>query len=317
MIKYRKSFIVGLKSISISKNEISFLKKYKPWGVILFSRNIKSIEQTQKLIKKIKSIFYDINYPILIDQEGGRVSRVEKIINTKTFSANYFALIYKKNKKNISQHLNIYIDQICYLLREIGVNINTIPVLDIRRNNTNKVIGDRSFSKNKKVVSVIGDYCIKFYSQNKIGTVMKHIPGHGLAKKDSHFYTPFVKEKRNILNNIDFFPFKNKKTFFAMTGHLLYSSIDKKHVATQSKLIIKKIIREKIKFKDIIISDDISMKSLKYSLKENILKCLGAGCNLILHCNGNMKEMQIVANNVPALDKFTVKKTSQFYKFLI
>ena len=102
-----------------------------------------------------------------------------------------------------------------------------------------------------------------------------------------------------------------------MTGHLFYSSIDKKHVSTQSKLIIKKIIREKIKFKDIIISDDISMKSLKYSLKENILKCLSAGCNLILHCNGNMKEMQIVANNVPTLDKFIVKKTSQFYKFLI
>ena len=98
MIKYRKSFIVGLKGISITKNEIFFLKKYKPWGVILFSRNIKSIEQSQKLIAKIKSIFKDINYPILIDQEGGRVSRLEKIINTKTFSANYFALIYKKIK---------------------------------------------------------------------------------------------------------------------------------------------------------------------------------------------------------------------------
>ena len=128
MIKNRKSFIVGLKGTSISKNEISFLKKYKPWGVILFSRNIKSIEQTQKLVAKIKSIFKDINYPILIDQEGGRVSRLEKIINTKTFSANYFTLIYKKNKKKIFHYLNIYINQLCYLLNEIGVNINTVPV---------------------------------------------------------------------------------------------------------------------------------------------------------------------------------------------
>ena len=109
MIKYRKSFIVGLKGISITKNEISFLIKYKPWGVILFSRNIKSIEQSQKLVAKIKSIFKDINYPILIDQEGGRVSRLEEIINTKTFSANYFALIYKKNKKkNLSLFKHLY-----------------------------------------------------------------------------------------------------------------------------------------------------------------------------------------------------------------
>ena len=198
MIKYRKSFIVGLKSISISKNEISFLKKYKPWGVILFSRNIKSIEQTQKLIEKIKSIFNDINYPILIDQEGGRVSRIEKIINTKTFSANYFALIYKKNKKNISQHLNIYINQICYLLREIGVNINTIPVLDIRRNNTNKVIGDRSFSKNPIIVNKLGSLFIEKFHKNKIASVIKHIPGHGLSITDSHLATPVVKKKLNI-----------------------------------------------------------------------------------------------------------------------
>ena len=139
MIKYRKSFIVGLKGISISKKEIYFLKKYKPWGVILFSRNIKTIEQSQKLITKIKSIFKDNNYPILIDQEGGRVSRLEKIINAKVFSANYFALKYKKNKKKISHYLDIYINQICYLLRELGVNINTVPVLDIRRKNTSKI----------------------------------------------------------------------------------------------------------------------------------------------------------------------------------
>ena len=152
MISQRRSFIVGIKGYKLTNKEISFLKKYKPWGVILFSRNIKSIEQSQKLVAKIKSIFKDINYPILIDQEGGRVSRLEKIINTKTFSANYFALIYKKNKKKISHYLNIYINQISYLLREVGVNINTVPVLDIRRKNTNKIIGDRSFSQNPKIV---------------------------------------------------------------------------------------------------------------------------------------------------------------------
>jgi beta-N-acetylhexosaminidase len=315
MIKYRKSFIVGLKSISISKNEISFLKKYKPWGVILFSRNIKSIEQTQKLIEKIKSIFNDINYPILIDQEGGRVSRVEKIINTKTFSANYFALIYKKNKKNISQHLNIYIDQICYLLREIGVNINTIPVLDIRRNNTNKVIGDRSFSKNPIIVNKLGSLFIEKFHKNKIASVIKHIPGHGLSITDSHLATPVVKKKLKYLLKNDFSTFRKKKSLFAMTAHIIYESIDPINTATHSKKIIN-IIRNKIRFKNVIISDDVSMKGLKFSIEKNTIKAFNAGCNIVLHCNGRLTEMIKVAKNSPKLDSFLMKKTSEFYKLI-
>jgi len=311
----RKAFIVGIKSTSLSKKEIIFLKKHKPWGVILFSRNVKGFEQIKKLIKDIRFIFKDKNYPILIDQEGGRVNRLNKLIETSILSAEFFGNLYKKNKKKFFNYYKIYINQISYLLNEIGVNINTVPVLDVRRAKSSNVIGDRSFSKNKKVVSAIGDYCIKFYSQNKIGTVMKHIPGHGLAKKDSHFYTPFVKEKKNILNNIDFFPFKNKKTFFAMTAHVIYKDIDPINTATHSPKIIK-LIRKKIGFKNIIISDDISMKGLKYSIKQNLNRALSAGCNLILHCNANYSEMRTVAENSPMIDNFIIQKTSQFYKFL-
>ena len=317
MIKNRKAIIVGIKSTVLSNREIFFLNKYKPWGVILFSRNLKQFKQIKKLTTDIKSIFKDINYPILIDQEGGRVSRIEKIINTKTFSANYFALIYKKNKKKISHYLNIYINQISYLLREVGVNINTVPVLDIRRKNTNKIIGDRAFSHRVKIVSKLGDYCIKLYTKNRIGTVIKHIPGHGLAINDSHFSTPVINEKKKILNNIDFLAFKNKKSLFAMTAHIIYSQYDPTNPATHSKIIIDDIIRKKLKFRHLLISDDISMKALKYGLKENVIKSLKAGCNLILHCNGNINEMRIIANNVPKIDDFVIKKTSQFYKFLI
>ena len=316
MIKYRKSFIVGLKGIFLAKKEIFFLKKYKPWGIILFSRNIKSIEQVQKLIFKIKSIFNDKNYPILIDQEGGRVSRVEKIIITTPFSGEYFGFVYKKKKKNISQHINIYINQISYLLREIGVNINTLPVLDIRRKNANLIIGDRSFSNNPKIVKKIGSLFIEKLHKNKIATVIKHIPGHGLAKSDSHISTPKVKNNLKYLIKNDFFPFKNQKSLFAMTAHIIYESIDPILTATHSKKMIN-IIRNKIMFKNIIISDDISMKALKHGLKENVSRSLKAGCNLILHCNGNIHEMRVVANNVPKIDDFVIKKTSQFYKFLI
>ena len=315
MIKYRKSFIVGLKGISITKNEISFLKKYKPWGVILFSRNIKSIEQSQKLIAKIKSIFKDINYPILIDQEGGRVSRLEKIINTKTFSANYFALIYKKNKKKISHYLNIYINQISYLLREVGVNINTVPVLDIRRKNTNKIIGDRSFSQNSKIVKKLGSMFIEKFHKNKIASVIKHIPGHGLALTDSHLKTPIVKKSLKYLLKNDFSTFKKQKSLFAMTAHIVYKNIDKNNCATHSKKIIN-LIRKKIGFKNLIISDDISMKALKYSIKENTTRSFAAGCNLVLHCNGKLPEMLQVAKNAPIVDSFIIKKTSQFINII-
>ena len=315
MIKYRKSFIVGLKGIFLAKKEIFFLKKYKPWGVILFSRNIKSIEQVQKLIFKIKSIFNDKNYPILIDQEGGRVSRVEKIIITTPFSGEYFGFVYKKKKKNISQYINIYINQISYLLREIGVNINTLPVLDIRRKNANLIIGDRSFSNNPKIVKKIGSLFIEKLHKNKIATVIKHIPGHGLAKSDSHTSTPKVKNNLKYLIKNDFFPFKNQKSLFAMTAHIIYESIDPILTATHSKKMIN-IIRNKIMFKNIIISDDISMKALKFSIEENTIKAFSAGCNIVLHCNGKMSEMIKVAKNSPKLDSFLMKKTSEFYKLI-
>ena len=314
-MKLRKAFITGISSTYLKKKEILFLKKYKPWGVILFSRNIKSIEQVQKLIFKIKSIFNDKNYPILIDQEGGRVSRVEKIIITTPFSGEYFGFVYKKKKKNISQHINIYINQISYLLREIGVNINTLPVLDIRRKNANLIIGDRSFSNNPKIVKKIGSLFIEKLHKNKIATVIKHIPGHGLAKSDSHISTPKVKNNLKYLIKNDFFPFKNQKSLFAMTAHIIYESIDPILTATHSKKMIN-IIRNKIMFKNIIISDDISMKALKFSIEENTIKAFSAGCNIVLHCNGKMSEMIKVAKNSPKLDSFLMKKTSEFYKLI-
>ena len=311
----RKAFIVGIKSTSLSKKEIIFLKKHKPWGVILFSRNVKGFEQIKKLIKDIRFIFKDKNYPILIDQEGGRVNRLNKLIETSIFTAEFFGNLYKKNKKKFFNYYKIYINQISYLLNEIGANINTVPVLDVRRRKSSNVIGDRSYSSLPKNISKIGDVCIEEFKKKGIGTVIKHIPGHGLARVDSHKLTPVVKKKMKYLYKNDFAPFKNKKTFFAMTAHVVYKDIDPINTATHSAKIIK-LIRKKIGFKNIIISDDISMKGLKYPIKQNIQKALSAGCNLILHCNANYSEMRTVAENSPMIDNFIIQKTSQFYKFL-
>jgi len=315
MIKNRRAFITGLKSTILTTNEKKFLKKYKPWGVIIFSRNIKSFHQLNMLTKSIKKIFKDNNYPILIDEEGGRVNRFKKLFDTSIFTGNFFGNIYKKDKRKFYLYYKIFSKQLSFILKSTGININTLPVLDVRRQYSDNVIGDRSFSYDPMIVSKIGDFCIDQFTKNNIGTVIKHIPGHGLAKVDSHKKTPIVKEKIIKLNKKDFYTFRNKKSFFAMTAHIIYSDIDETNPATHSKKVIK-LIRNKIRFKNIIISDDISMKGLKFPIMENTKRAFSAGCNIVLHCNGNFKEMTIVAENSPKINKFIITKTSQFYKIL-
>jgi len=315
MIKNKKAFIVGLKSYKLSNKEKLFLRKYKPWGIILFSRNIKSIQQTKALTDNIKRIFKDKKYPILIDQEGGRVNRLNKIITFDNLTSEYFGNLFKKDKMKFNIVYKLFVDKTSYLLKLIGANINTVPVLDLRTKDASNIIGDRSFSKNKNTVSKIGDLCIKLFHENSIGTIIKHIPGHGLAKVDSHNFTPKIKKSIKYLNKNDFYPFRNKKSFFAMTGHIVYEKLDKINTATHSKKIIHHI-RNKIGFKNILISDDLSMKSLKEDIGTNTVKTFKAGCNLALHCNGNLNEMTSVAKNSPMISNFIIKKTSQFYKIL-
>ena len=311
----RRSFIVGLKSTEISSQEQLFLKKYKPWGVILFTRNIKNLNQTKKLTSKIRNIFNDKKYPIMIDQEGGRVSRLENIISFKNLTSDFFGKKYVKNKKDFDIYFKIFIDKTSYLLKELGININSVPVLDLKISGSSKIIGDRSFSRDPNIVSKIGDICIQTYKENSIGTIIKHIPGHGLAKVDSHFSTPYINKSLQYLLKNDFKAFKNKNSFFAMTGHLIFNQIDKDNTVTHSRKMIN-IIRKKIGFKNLLISDDLSMKSLKKGLKINTIDTFKAGCNLALHCNGKLKEMEIVGKNSPLVSKFIIKKTSQFYNIL-
>lgn len=311
----RRSFIVGIKSIKLSKKEKYFLKKYKPWGVILFSRNIKDIKQTFKLTSSIRKVFKDKRYPILVDQEGGRVNRLKNIISFDNLTSEFFGNKFIKNYREFNFFYKLFIDKTSYLLRLLGININTVPVLDLKIKGANKVIGDRSFSRNPKIVSKIGDYCIKYFKENRIGTVIKHIPGHGLAQVDSHLSTPFVRKKLDYLIKNDFIPFKNKQSLFAMTAHIVFTDIDNKNTVTHSQKLIK-LIRNRIGFKNILISDDLSMKSLKGPIKENTIKTFKAGCNIVLHCNGNLKEMTVVGQNSPLVDRFITKKTSEFYKIL-
>ena len=275
----KKAIIISIKGYSLSINEKNLLAKERPWGLILFKRNIKSLRQVKKLIKKIRKVTKDSKFPIMIDEEGYSVSRLKEIIN-HNFSQKSLGDIYKINKEVSLFFYKDYINNLTNFLKKIGININTVPVLDLRLKGASNIIGDRSFSKDPKIVSKIGDYCIQYFHENRIGSVIKHIPGHGLARVDSHLFTPVVSKKQNYLLKKDFVPFKNKKTFFAMTAHIIFKKIDNKNTVTHSKKLIQ-LIRNKIGFKNILISDDLSMKSLKGTLKENTIKTFNAGCNFL------------------------------------
>ena len=312
----RKAIIFGIRGTKLTAEERYLLKTEMPWGIILFSRNIKNLFQLKYLIKDIRGIIKDKNYPILIDQEGGSVSRLNKIIDFSLFSQGYFEKLYKQDKKVFTHRYNIYIDKVCDILKKVGININTVPVMDVQRKKSHNVIGKRSFSADPIIVSKIGNLCINLYKKNKIATVIKHMPGHGLAKCDSHYNLPVIKAKKTELINKDFKPFRSCQSLFAMTAHVIYTIYDPIYTATHSKIVINDVIRKHIGFKGILISDDISMNALKYGLKDNAIKAIDAGCNLILHCNGNIEEVSKLVKIIPTIDKFTQKKTSHFYKLL-
>jgi beta-N-acetylhexosaminidase len=312
----RKAAIISISGISLTQQETNIFKKNKPWGVILFRRNILSVNQLKKLTTSIKVTMKDNKYPILIDEEGGRVTRLSNFIDNSTFNQKFFGDIYKKDKKIGLTIYKNYIDSISYHLQDLGINIITSPVLDLHIKKANLIIGNRSFSENPIIVNELGKTCVKFYKKNKIASVIKHIPGHGKANSDSHFKLPVIKDDLSTLKKNDFKCFENTKSFFAMTAHILYSKIDNINNATHSKILIKEIIRKEIGFKGILISDDISMKALKFGLVKNAKLAHKAGCNIILYCAGKTHEVKKILKETPYIDNFTKKKTSEFYKFL-
>ena len=311
----KKALVISIKGPILSSKEKLLLSKEKPWGLILFKRNIKSLNQIQKLVKDIKKYSDDKKFPILIDEEGMKVSRLKSIFN-HNLNANVFGSLYKKDKKIAISIYKTYLKSLCNILNKIGINVNTIPVLDVSRNNTHSIIGERSFSKEVKIVKHLGNITINECYAKNIVSVVKHIPGHGCSTKDSHLTLPKVNLNKNILNKIDFYPFKSTQAKLAMTAHILYSKIDSKNVSTFSKKIINEIIRKKIGFKGILMSDDISMKALKYDLITNAKKSLLAGCNLVLYCAGNIEDNFKLIKSVPYIDQFTEKKTSEIYKII-
>jgi beta-N-acetylhexosaminidase len=308
--KVVKPVIYGLLGTTLSDEEKYFFSKNGGVGFILFARNIVDREQVKNLTKSLRDLM-EGEVLILIDQEGGRVQRM-KDPHWKCYpTGEFFADIYKTNVEEAKTALFKNFQDIATDLMEVGINVNCAPVLDILTEKTHQVIGNRAYGKTPEQVSVLGRKVCEGLLSKGVYPVVKHIPGHGRGTSDSHLELPVVDCSIDELRATDFVPFKNlNDQKFAMTAHILYSAIDKKNCATVSKTAID-LIRNEIGFKNILMSDDVSMKALKGTFAEKTKSILEAGCDLVLHCNGVMDEMKEINSVLPNLtDEFLIKFTN-------
>ncbi len=295
-----KPVIYGLSGYELSDEEKYFFSKNGCVGFIIFARNIKDKNQLRALTNSLKELMGS-DVLILIDQEGGRVARMKEPHWKCYPNGEFFAKLYEQDKQNALDLIYKNFAEIASDLQEVGINVDCAPVLDLSRPETHQVIGDRAYGSNPKQVANLGLKVCEGLLSKGVYPVIKHIPGHGRATCDSHLELPKVDASLQELQKTDFAVFKdliNQK--FAMTAHVLYSAIDDKKCATISPKMIK-LIREEIGFKNILMSDDLSMKALGGSFESRTKQALEAGCDLILHCNGNMQEMQEINLALPKI----------------
>jgi beta-N-acetylhexosaminidase len=287
--------VFGCSGLTLTQEERDFFTDAQPLGFILFQRNIHDKDQVKTLISDLKSTIRHTSCQILIDQEGGRVARLKEPSWTQTPSSAELAkgTIDDAKKRVYDSYLKIAQD-----LSELGITVDCAPVLDLDVKGASAIMGDRTFSDDPAIVSELGAIAIKALEDGGITPVMKHIPGHGPAKTDSHEELPVVNLSFKELQP-HFATFKaNAQCPWAMTAHIVYSGIDPYNPATQSSTIIHEVIRREIGFQRFLISDDLGMKALSGSFKDRAYKSLEAGCDAVLHCSGNMQEMIDVMKGV-------------------
>ena len=276
--KIKKPIIYGIAGLSLLDEEKYFFASAGALGFILFSRNIENSVQVKKLINSLKELM-EGEVLILIDQEGGRVARLRGEDWHNSPPAAHFAALYQKNKIQALQNCYDNAAKIARDLFALGINVNCAPVLDILTLKTHHIIGDRAFGSNAAQVIDLAKEVCRAFLDHKIYPVIKHIPGHGRAGADSHLELPIVNISLAELERSDFLPFIALADMkFAMTAHILYGQIDDLFPATISPKIID-LIRNKIGFKNILISDDISMKALSGSLADLCRSAIVAGCD--------------------------------------
>jgi len=310
----RAPVIIGVKGHVLNLGEINLLKKKRPFGVILFKRNIKNPKQILRLTTSIKKILGN-DVMILIDQEGGRVSRLNKEYWDTYPEASYFGGIAKHNPGRAKKIAFENYKSIGKNLAAIGINFNCAPVLDLKFRGASSVIGDRAFSRDPNIISYLSLEACKGLLSENVFPIIKHIPGHGRSKTDSHLDLPVIKSSKIQLQE-DFYPFiKLKKMPLAMIAHIKYLELDKIECATYSKLIIN-YIKNEIGFKGILLSDDLCMKALKGSYVNRAKKAILAGCDIVLHCDPNLLNIIKTCEGAGYASEKLIKKVKELKFFL-
>lgn len=305
--------IYGCKGHGLSAEEKTFFTQQNPLGFILFARNCDHPEQVRALIRDLKSCVSHSYVMILIDQEGGRVARLKPPHWRKSPAAGLFDRMAQRSGAAAEEAVRLNHVLIARELVQLGINVDCAPVADLRVDGAHDIIGDRAFGDTPQQVASLAAAAGLGLMQGGVIPVVKHIPGHGRALADSHEELPVVDAPLEELEATDFAPFRALADMpTAMTAHVVYSALDPYAPATLSPGVLR-YVREVIGFGGLLISDDLSMKALSGSFAERAAKALAAGCDVALHCNGDMNEMQAVAQGVSVLSRDAQKRVQKSF----
>lgn len=302
-----RAVIYGFEGLTLSQNEQEFFRDVDPWGYIVFARNIETPDQLLELTDALRDLSGRSDVPILIDQEGGRVARLRSPHWRDAPPTAVFGEAWTRDPESALEATRLNSRLLAHELKASGITVDCVPMLDIRAEGSNEVvIGDRAYSDDPAIVSQLGRAAAEGLLAGGVLPVIKHLPGHGRSIVDSHDGLPVVEASLEELENSDFVPFRALNDMvLGMTGHLVYTAIDPGVCSTLSKRLVDEVIRSKapgrIGFDGLLMTDDLSMGALEGDFAVRTQASLKAGCDLILHCNGDMAEMQAIAAETPML----------------
>jgi beta-N-acetylhexosaminidase len=298
-----RAFITGISGLVLTSEERHFLREHRPWGFILFKRNVENKSQVADLVKSLRDCTESADAPVLIDQEGGRVQRLGPPHWPVYPPGAVFGTLYDQEPQLGLEAARLAAALIAFDLTDLGITVDCLPLADVPVAGADAVIGDRAYGTQPDKVAAIARAVADGLAQGGVLPVLKHIPGHGRATADSHLRLPQVDTPRAELERTDFAAFRPLADLpMAMTAHVVFSAIDPAQPATTSATIIDEVIRGLIGFQGLVMSDDVSMNALAGSISERTVAIVAAGCDVVLHCNGNLDEMRQVAAGTPWLE---------------
>jgi beta-N-acetylhexosaminidase len=297
----QRAFITGLAGLTVSAAERAFLREAQPWGLIVFKRNVSTPAQLTDLTHSFRDIV-GWHAPVLVDQEGGRVQRLGPPHWPAYPPGARYGALYDRAPAAGMAAARLAGHLIAADLAPVGIDVDCLPIADVPIAGADAVIGDRAYGTEPAKVAEIAGAMAKGLLAGGVLPVLKHLPGHGRAKADSHHRLPVVDTDRATLESTDFAAFRPLAGLpLGMTAHVVFSAIDPVAPATTSGTMVQEVIRGFIGFKGLLMSDDISMGALSGTPAERAQAAIAAGCDIVLHCNGDLAEMSAVAGAVPEL----------------